>query len=614
MLRACTDALNPQFKWTLNNNAPAKRWLRSPNFRSSVSVSVGSETSYTFRVSMVDGAGGENKASIKIKTNQPPSGGEFKIRVNPGKRLDRQHAPRAMDTLFDVVQSSPWRDEHLPLSYRYRAAENRFPQANVIAVTEAYVSTPQLHAYTLPYFDADGTMVVVSVRDALEATTACSNPRAKLVKQKPCPVQYLQRPREKSLGGINDTITGLQARIRGGFLSQVVALAELHSEVSQLNALNVTNTDGSAEIRSESGVLRAEALNLLTGIAAAPKDNTKTGAQDAVSLTVPLLTQVRGVVDTDDVTQTAPLADQALDLTEGLLESRSLSSSASPSDKETAAVGGNVVQIVSSLANIVVAQSDIGRSEDSANDDTKEQQEAEPGAENLRLRLGSVVDTLCRVVTESAVPDSVGLHAASKSLDVSCQKKSTSERRQGIRTRKATRGPTLNLQWRNQAEEDALAPSPFIATAFRAHPAVTLPAGVTKPANDAGRSRRLLRTTLEEKQDLVQLRLQLGALRAPQQKTALSLTLSTNKPLVDKSPPFACQIRGPVDSLANGIVYGGANPQPRHSVLHSVFIDFAAREQRRYYKAELPLSDLEITASPSRKLSSSVSQVLMHVT
>ena len=579
----------------------------SPNNRPLISALLGSETIYTFTVKVSSNAGESNQASITLSTNQPPTNGEFIIRALGRHRAGEE---RAMETLFNVVVSSAWVDDQLPLSYRYRAAENRFPQLSALALTEGYVPTPKLSARTLPYFDANGTMVVVSVRDALGAISTCGNQVGRANKEKMCPSRYLQPPAAKSADNITASIEGLRARINGGFLSEEVALTELHAEVSQINAIDPTTQELDSK---QIGEMRAQALNVLDDLADIPQGNVNADAQDSVSMAVPLLTQVRNVVDTEDVAQTAPLAAKALDVTERLLESRPLAFSAGSSENETAALGSNVVKIVSSLSTVVVAQSDTGRREgvDPGATDQKEVA-TKPLSGDLRLRLGEVVDTLCRVVTDSAVPDSAGLHESTDRVDIHCQKQSPSESRKAIVTDQAARGPALDLQWKPQPGQNIAASSPFIAAAFHAHPAVTLPPGAIQQLDqqtDQTRRRRLLVAPQSNK--LVQLRLQLGitdVLQFLDQSHRLRLTLVSNKPL-HNSTSNRCQIRGQVQLRANGFVYGGTDARPSHSVLHSVFVDFVENKQRRLYKTEQLLANLEIisgdlsTSSPTTRAS-----------
>lgn len=241
MLRACTEALTPQFNWTAIGVASGERWLQSPNYRSLVSVRVGSSTSYTFQVTMMDGKGRSNQASVRVETNQPPHGGLHTLNVTNNSHFGTGGVLYAMDTVFDVLLSVPWSDEHLPLSYRYRAAENKLLQVNMISLTDGYVATQELRARTLPYFGTEGTMVVVSVRDALDAASTCAKPGAKAAREQPCPRVSLHRLQAKTLGGITSAIDGLQARVHAGFLSRHAALAELHAEVARLNALYIAN-------------------------------------------------------------------------------------------------------------------------------------------------------------------------------------------------------------------------------------------------------------------------------------------------------------------------------------------------------------------------------------
>lgn len=288
---------------------------------------------------------------------------------------------------------------------------------------------------------------------------------------------------------------------------------------------------------------------------------------------------------TNDIDQST--AEAAFNLTEQLLGSESLLSTATPSSQEAAAVAGNMVAILSSLSNVVATQS-----ENRGNYSGGNRKEAKVNLEPVRLRLADVADVLCRAVTDNSVPDSLGLHTASDLLGIRCQKKVVSVHRQAIRTEQAVSGPSFNFQWRPQAGQDIAARSTFVASALLADPTVTLPLGATPGAtqlgSEMGQSRRFLSTEPEPKVKLEELRLQVPD--EQNENGPLRVTLVSNKHLVANSS--FCEIRGAVDSVPNGVMYGGDDGQSFHSVFHSVFIDFVAGQQRRFYKAEKHCADL----------------------
>ena len=487
-----------------------------------------------------------------------------------------------MSTRFNVLVDN-WEDEDLPLSYRYKATENKLRPLDVLDLSEGYVLKKGLRARTLPYFDALGTVVVVSIRDALGAAVSCTAPKAKLPQG--CSLIKLKPPREKNLKKIDNAVKRLQKLTAGGKkVSQEIVLAKLHSEILQLNALGKSKSSKTKNEKHKKpsskkrSIVRAEMLEVIGQVATNHSSGGKSSASNAVDMALPLLSQVKSIVHTRDVVQTGPLAQDALSVTESLLASRPPQAETSDVRRENSAVGRNVVEILSSLSNVVVKQSN-------GKNDT----------EKLRRRLTGVVDTLCHAMTDREVPDSIGTRSATGRMDVSCQNKVLTQRRQAIRTRKQARGPSLNVEWKRSTPQDSAELTSFVATVFQAEPEIVLP---NEEAVNSGRRLQALASTSGQSK-LTQMRLQMGkpppaSTATLQQEDALRLTLVVKQALDLTSAAKHCAIRGPVGFITHGAVYGGANStSPLNSVLHSVFLDPHALKLSKFYKTEQPLSVLQ---------------------